>query len=342
MVIFNKQTNFSIAFFAFLFLGNQQVFAQLEDPEYIQLTQISYQSGDEKEAYRLLGSLEKKYPDNGYILSEKGGWQLYFENDINLALITLSKSLKLIPANDVALTLRGIAFDRKGLTEKAIQDQKDAIAINPEPIMYYIYLGRYHYVLAQYNEALTSFLKALKMDSTAIEIYQDVFATYAKLHQAFDAQQLFEKGLKVEGIDIGMLRCSYGNFLMRIQKFEAASQQYQMAYDMPEPHLYAEDYHDAAISYFKINQLQKALFFIDIAIKNDPQEVIYLTNKADIAMNLKDWNLVMATSKKAIDLDPKSALAHMYMSIGLKSGPGKMEESKRYEDKANELDQTNK
>ena len=223
-----------IALLTFLFLGKIELHAQLKDPEFIQLTQIAYISGDKDEAYQLLTILEKKYPDNGYILSERGGWQLYRENDINTALITLSKAIKLIPNHDVSLTLRGIAFNLKGFIEKAIEDQKAAIAINPEPIMYHLYLGRYQFTLAQYDEAITTFMIAIDMEPAAAEIYEDAFATYAKLNQPQAAKQLFEKGLLVGHMDIGFLRCYYGNFLMRLQQFDSAAKQYQMAYDMPD------------------------------------------------------------------------------------------------------------
>lgn len=314
-------------------------YAQTEDPDYIQLTQIAYENGDMEKAYQLLGVLEQKYPDNAYIQTERGGWQLYREGDINAALATLSKAVKTLPDDANLLTLRGVAFYRKGLVEKAIEDQEAAIAISPEPIMFYINLGNYYYALEQYGQALAVFLKGVELQPAEAETYSHAFAAYAKLNNAAAAKRLFDSGLSQAGIDIGFLRCYYGNFLMRIQQFDEAAQQYQAAYDMPEPHMYAEDYHNAAISYMKIGQLDTAIGFIDIAIFYDPHEVVYLTNKADMAMNKEDWDTVIESAAKAIELDDQNALAHMYMAIGLKWGPQDLEKSAWYEAKAKELNQ---
>lgn len=315
--------------------------AQQKDPDYIKLTGIDYERGDIDEAMRLLKILEQKYPENPYILTEKGGWQLYGEGDVNAALISLSKAVRLLPKDDNLLTLRGIAFYRKGLIEKAVADQEAAIAINPKPVMFYIKLGGYQYALKQYELALATFLKAVAVKPGAAEAYGDAFATYAALNKTEEPLRLFESGLKQQGMDIGFLRCYYGDYLMRMKRFEESAAQYQMAYDMPEPHLYAKDYHNAGLVYYKIGNLQKAIFFLDIALKKSPKDVIFLVNRANMAMDAKDWDSVIALSARALAVDENNALANMYMAIGLKWGPKNLEKSAKYERKASELDKIN-
>ncbi|HKG08807.1 MAG TPA: hypothetical protein VKB19_20220, partial [Pedobacter sp.] len=189
--------------FGFLLMAQLQLKAQLKDPDYIKLTGIDYQTGDIDEAMRLLPLLEKKYPDNPHVLTERGGWQLYGEGDVNAALISLSKAVRLLPEDDNLLTLRGIAFFRKGLIEKAIADQEAAIAINPKPVMFYIKLGNYQYALKQFGQALATFLKAVEVKPGAAEAYGDAFAAYAALNKSEEPAKLFESGLKQRGMDIG-------------------------------------------------------------------------------------------------------------------------------------------
>lgn len=336
-----KKWTIPLAILAFLFFCGTQGKAQQKDPDYLKLTAIDYQTGDIDEAMRLLKVLEQKYPDNPYILTERGGWQLYGDGDVNAALISLSKAVKLLPKDDNLLTLRGIAFYRKGLTEKAIEDQQAAIAINPSPLQFYIKLGGYQYALKQYELALETFLKAVNRKPAAAEPYGEAFAAYAALNKTEEPAKLFEKGLAQPGMDIGFLRCHYGDYLMRMQRFAESAAQYQLAYDMPEPHLYAKDYHQAALSYYKTRNLQKAIFFLDIALKKSPQNVDFLNNRTSMAMDAKDWNQVIALSARALAVQETNALANMYMAIGLKWGPKDLEKSAAYERRANELDKNN-
>lgn len=324
-----------------LVLFSLHTHAQQKDPDYIKLTEIDYQTGDIDEAMRLLKVLEQKYPDNPYVLTERGGWQLYGDGDVNAALISLSKAVRLLPKDDNLLTLRGIAFYRKGFIEKAIADQEAAIAINPKPVMFYIKLGNYQYALKQYDLALATFLKAVEVKPAAAEAYGDAFAAYAALNKSDEPARLFEKGLTQPGMDIGFLRCYYGDYLMRMKRFGESAVQYQLAYDMPEPHLYAKDYHNAGLVYYKIGNLQKAIFFLDIALKKNPENVGFLINRANMAMDAKDWDALIALSARALAIEETSALANMLMSIGLKWGPKDLERSAKYERRANELDKTN-
>lgn len=316
--------------------------AQQKDPDYIKLTKISYTTGDIDEAYRLLSILEKKYPENPYILAERGGWQMYGDNDVNAALVTLSKAIKLLPNDDNILTLRGIAFYRKGLVEKAVEDQKAALQINPEPIQFYIKLGGYHYALGDYDAALSVFLKGVEKHPSQAEIYKEAFAAYAKLNNVDSAKDLFDRGITEKNIDTGFLHCYYGDFFMRMQMYKEASEQYQLAYNVPEPHMYADDYNSAAISFMKIGNLNKALSFISIACEKDPSKPEYFTNKADIAMNLKEYEVVISSAANAIAVDENNALAHMYMAIGYKWGRNDTAKAEWYENKANALEAASK
>lgn len=316
--------------------------AQQKDPDYIKLTKISYTTGDIDEAYRLLTILEKKYPENPFVLAERGGWQMYGDNDVNAALVTLSKAIRLLPDDANILTLRGIAFYSKGLVEKAVEDQKAALQINPEPIQFYIKLGGYHYALGDYDAALSVFLKGVEKHPSQAEIYKEAFAAYAKLNNVDSAKDLFDRGITEKNIDTGFLHCYYGNFFMRMQMYKEASEQYQLAYNVPEPHMYADDYNSAAISFMKIGNLNKALSFISIACEKDPLKPEYFTNKADIAMNLKDYETVISSAAKAIAVDENNALAHMYMAIGYKWGRNDAAKAEWYENRASALDAASK
>ena len=327
---------------AFTFTGIGIFNSQQKDPDYIKLTKISYTEGDIDEAYRLLKILEKKYAENGYILAERGGWQMYGDNDVNAALVTLSKAIKLLPNDENILTLRGIAFYRKGLVEKAVEDQKAALLINPEPIQFYIKLGGYHYALGDYDSALSVFLKGVEKHPSQAEIYKEAFAAYAKLKNVDKAEALFSTGILVQNMDTGFLRCYLGNFYMRMQMYKKSSEQYQLAYDVTEPHMYPDDYNSAAISFMKIGDLNKALSFINIACEKAPSIPEYFTNKADIAMNLKDYETVISAAAKAIVADENNALAHMYMAIGYKWGRNDLVKAEWYENKANALDTASK
>lgn len=328
---------------AVLFFASLSFFyAQENDADYRKLLEIDYYQDDMTEAYRLLAVLEKKYPENGYILAEKGAWQMFGENDLNLALITLSKAAKLLPENDNILTLRSTAFYRKGLLQKAVEDQKAAIAINPKPIQFYIKLGGYYYEMKDYQTALDTFLQGVEKNPSQAEIYGEAFAAYAMLSDTNGASRLFDKGLREKNIDAGFLRCYYGNFFMRLKMYREASEQYQIAYNVPEPHMYGEDYNNAAISFMKIGQLDKAMSFINLAVKKEPKVADYLNNKADIAMTMKDYETVIDAASKAIAVDEKNALAHMYMAIGYKWGRNDQQKADYYESKAKSLDSEKK
>lgn len=308
--------------------------AQLNDPNYKTLVNTNTVA----EANRLIRELEKKYPDNGYVMMQKGYVQLMLENDVNSALITLSKAAALLPGNDELLTTRGTAFFRKGLLEKAIADQEKAISIQPKKGQYYSKLGNYQFSQGNFETALATFLKGLVVNPSHSDLYWDAFATYYKLNRYDDALELFSKGLTDPSIDQHFLRCNWGKLLINFKKYDLATRQFDLVYSSKEPHMYAEDYHNASIAHYKNGNLERAIFYIDIAITKDPFNTTYLTNRASYAMDAKDWVTVITMAERALAEDEDHVLANMYMAIGLKWGRNDLVKSAAYERKAKELD----
>jgi len=331
---------FATCFFLVYIFSPVFTIAQLQDPDYINLV-TSDKSDD---ANKLIAILEKKYPNNGYVLMQKGYVQLMLENDVNNALITLSKAVVLLPDNDELLTTRGTAFFRKGLVDKAIPDQEKAISINPKKAMYYSKLGNYQFSQGNYETALATFLKGISVNPSTADIYWDAFATYYKLDRYDDALELFSKGLTDPQIDQHFLRCHWGKLLINFKKFNLATRQYELVFTSKEPHMFAEDYHNASVAHYKNGNPERANFFIDIAIKKEPYNTTYLTNRASYAMDAKDWATVIIMAERALAEDENHVLANMYMALGLKWGRNDLEKSAAYERKAKELDakQTNK
>lgn len=315
--------------------------AQLKDPIYLKLTSINYYNGESKEANRILAVLDKKYPDNTHILAEKGAWKYFGDDNVNEALSLLSKAIQLSPKNDRAYYLRGIMFYKKGLLEKAIEDETKAMEINPDPINYYIELGGYHYMNKNYEVALSVFLKGLDRHPAEVEMYIEVFAAYAALNKTAETTQLFNIGLAKEGMDKVALRSSYANFFMRISDFKNSAAQYQILSDESESQMTADDLNSAAISFIKLKNYQKALSFIDKAIAKK-EDTYYYTNRADIAFQLYNYELSVSSATKAIELNPNNPLPYMYLAAAYKWGYKDLEKSAFYEKKAHEIDAANK
>lgn len=325
-----------IIHFIIVSLLSAPAFAQLNDPLYAKLIETN----DSKEAKPLIAELEKKYPDNGYVLMQKGYCELMLEDDVNASLITLSKAVQLLPGNDELLTTRAVAFFRKGLTNRAIADQEKAIELSPEKVVYYIKLGNYQFSKEKYELALATFLRGIQVNPATAEIYGDAFATYSVLKRFGEAEQLFYKGLEQKGIDTGFLRCYYGKLLMNFQRFDQAAQQFELAHQVEEPHMYAEDYNNAGVANYKAGNLDKAIFYSDIALKKRPYDVGYLLNRGSFAIEKKDWEMLISLSKRALEEDENNAIANMMMSIGLKWGRNDLEKSAAYEKRAHELEKS--
>ena len=183
------------------------------------------QYDDAIEVLHQLQNAEEKYAIKAYRLEA----QIYHQQgDTDAALLTLSRSLEILPNNPELLYDRAMLYEQEGKMsqvekdllqiikddpknyealnalgysladhdlqlEKAHEYITRALKLSPENAAIIDSLGWVQYKLGQYQQAEASFQKALTMDIEDLELYIHLYKTLLKLNKREQAQQILNE-----------------------------------------------------------------------------------------------------------------------------------------------------
>jgi cell wall-associated NlpC family hydrolase len=102
--------------------------------------------------------------------SDKGNEYLE-SNDVNKAIKSFSKAVKLEPGNAYYHFELGDAYERKGNFRKAIEGYTQAITIDSEEPAYYIMRGYAYHFRKKYAEAIADLTKAIELQPNEASVY---------------------------------------------------------------------------------------------------------------------------------------------------------------------------
>lgn len=144
--------------------------------------------------------------------------------------------------------------------------------------------GNRYYELKQYEKAVESYSKAIRMQANTAQFYNDRGCAYDSLGEHDKAISDFEKAIELD----------------------------------PEN---TAAYINMGYTYNNLKKYDKAFSFLDQAIKLDPEGTVAYVNRGYIYICLKDYSKAIPEFDKAIELDPKDETAYNnrgYAYIGLK------------------------
>lgn len=310
-------------------------FAQISKVDFDKAMQL-LQENNEGKALANLESLEKKFPTDAQVLFLRGFYQ-FRDGNQNGAMMSFSNAIKANPKYAFAYGGRSQLFAQKGMLDKAILDVSEAIKIEPKNIDYLATRAGFYYQTNQFAEGLEDIKTKIKLNPNDIMNYFDAAVFGKSLDTNYNSDDFFTQAYNNKGIPKFVTDVLFGKFLLRQNRFDEAKTKYETALQTNEKDFGDEDFHNAAIVFYKTKNYDKSILYFNKAIAMVPNNVEYLNNLAATYVDLKNWQKVKETAQSALAVDANSPMANMYMAIGLKY-TGNESLALEYEAKAKRLD----
>lgn len=259
---------------------------------------------------------------------------------IDAAIDTLKKAIQIDKNNPENYELLSEIYSYTGDYDKASINIKKAIQIKPDTAMYHIKQGSIFLMADDLENALYSFQTSLKYDQ-----YNSM--TYYLISYVYDEANYLDSALKYINIalnfeekgdfyklkaDIFYSQSRFTDAIFEINKAiaidgkkpeyllskaEIYSQldQYRDVIKLISPYLkdYSQDfYHYAIVSYFNLGMSDSAFYYLNYALKHDPQNDIFHYLQGYINYVNNDYNNAYINFLAAIELNP-SNVDYFYM-----------------------------
>jgi len=319
----------------FIFLLSFSAFAQMTQAEF-DGSIAALMGNDQQKATASVEGLEKKYPNSAEALYLRGIYQFRDGNN-NAALMSFSNSIKADPEFAMAYDGRASLLYDKGMYDKAIADETQAVRLAPTNPGFVKNRAKFYNTNRQYKEALEDMKTAIRLQPDLAMNYHDA-AIFAKLADAnADGDIYFKQAYANTKIDKFLTDLLYGKFLLKQGRFDEGKSKLEAALAADGHDFYGEDYHDLAIAYYKVKDYAKAEANFKRAIAMVPEDVDYRCNLCSVYMDLQNFEMVKATAKDALAQNSEHPLANMFMAVGL-NNTGNPSLAAEYEAKAKRLD----
>ena len=318
----------------FLFLCSIAVHSQVTQKEFDDAMQI-VQGNDEALIISTIAAFEKKHPNTAeaFFLS---GFNSYRDGNDTAALTAFSKAINSRPDFVIPYQFRAQIFSEKGMKEKAIADISEAIKLDPKNIGLLTTRSSFYFQTQQYEEGLKDMKRKIELAPTDIMGYYDAAIFSKAANPSLDADFYFTKAYAQKDIPKFVTDVLYGKFLLNQGRFDEAKPKYDSALATNEQDFGDEDFHDAAIVYYKTKNYDQSIKCYNKAISLMPNNVDYRSNLASLYIDLKDWQKVKETAEGALSQNSEDPRANMMMAIGLQY-TGNQTLAAEYEAKAKRL-----
>lgn len=239
---------------------------------------------------------------------------------------------------------RGVAFYNKGEYQKAVEMYEKGLLKYPKNSMLYSFMGNAKMSLEKYEEALTSYDKALlykedvkeelvnnpnfkNADLTNQELYKQGFIAtmYVSIAQSWcalaeyeKAKEAIDKGISLAPVlsDFGMENYYYvrANVLMGMKKYELALQDFDKVLSY-QP-LFASAHLGKALSRLNMTNILTMEFVLSEVSSMNPNQLFYWELPVDLKIKKSDESILKALEdcNKVIEIVPD--FAYIYLVRG--------------------------
>jgi Flp pilus assembly protein TadD len=152
------------------------------------------------------------------------GRALLTSGDLNAAIAELSLAASLDPKSGEAHTVLGVAYDRKGLRDRAQQSFEAALHASGDEAMHLNNLGYFHYKNGDYDEAIEYLKRSVKIKSEDARIWNNLGMAQCGAGKFDDAYKSF-----VHATDEFQARLKVASYLERQGFAEKAIKQLEKA-----------------------------------------------------------------------------------------------------------------
>lgn len=228
-----------------------------------------------------------------------------------LALKDYSKAIAL--QSDIA----GLYLERADIYEKlkdlgnAISDYTKAVQISPSSV-FYNKRGWLHFDNKNWNEAVSDFQNAYKLDPGNIDSLLNLGLTYEAKGNFAEALTILAKCTTLKPED-------YRSYLYRANVYKQQSDWPNALLDYDTAiKIKPNDgalYLDRGVTYEKSDNYQRAIADYDRAIELSSQDPKYFFSRASAQLKLKHYELAVSDLDKAIGLNPQDAVYRYYRGV---------------------------
>ncbi|MEW6382005.1 MAG: tetratricopeptide repeat protein [bacterium] len=219
---------------------------------------LLYQDANYQECRRVLESLLPAYPDDPHLhynlgltyarlnlysqardeylkaLRQKGGnisqihqglGDLYRQQRLyTKAILEYQRALTLMPDSIEAMIHLAGTYEETGKIELAVKEYKSALRVKALPEIY-LNLGNIHYKLRQYEEAISVYQKALRMDPNRVEVYNNLGLALERKGDSQEAAAWYQKAIRLDSRFLPPY-INLGAFYRSAGKYDMAREQY--------------------------------------------------------------------------------------------------------------------
>ncbi len=288
-----------------------------------------------------LPALEKAYSGNGYIQFFRALYNDMNGGDKTGSMRAYSEIIKTAPDVTDVYVQRAALFSDKGMYDRAVADMDKAIEIDGAETAPVWYMSRAEYrAFAGNNEgAMADFQQVIKMVPAHAPLYRGLANTARAAGKSEVAAAAFTSALAGGQKDNAGIRTAYGEFLLQEKRFADAETQYKIALAQSGFTPTAKDYNNAGLAAYKLKKLAEAARLFEKGMATDSKDVDIIGNRASVCIDQQDWECVYKYALQAISVNPQSAMANMYMAVGVKRTNRGDALAAEYEAKAKKLEQ---
>lgn len=200
--------------------------------------------------------------------------------------------------------------------QQAITHYEKALKIDLNYAMAYSNLGNVYNKLGQYEQAIAHFEKVLQIDPNYAMAYSSIGATYNKLGQYQQAITSFEKALQMDPNDVAAY-VGFGSAYSKLDQHQQAITHFEKALQIDPNHTTAN--YNLGIIYAQLDQHQQAITHFEKVLEIDPDYVLAY-DKLGLSYNsLNQYKQAVTYSQKAIQIDPNRAVPYYNLGVSYSS-----------------------
>ena len=222
----------------------------------------------------------------------------YWKNDFTIS----KRALDVNPNNYWAYNYLGLALEKQGRMEEAIEHYKQALKINPEYLDAHVNLGLAFSGQGRENAAITQYKKALKIDHRSLEAHLDLGVILLRQGKLKEAIKHYQEALEINPACADAYN-ALGVALIRKGKVDDAIGQFRKALRIDPSYNEAERNLDIAIkSRDRIIKINNAISRLRQVIKGNPENPELYNRLGNLYKALGDLDEAIEQYQKALSI----------------------------------------
>ncbi len=235
-----------------------------------------------------------------------------YSNDIGRAIHSYNEAIRIDPSKEKAFINLGTSYEKLGQAELAISCYEKAIKINPRNPDAYLNLTQIYKNLGKHDLSIFYVNKLLNIDPNNISgqrIRGELFNKHKSLKKLDSddteaAKQVIDsyKTILMTGTDRPTAYRKIGDKQTALGNYDEAFTAYKIALDL-DPNDF-KTYCSRGILHYRLLRYYDALADFNTGIQIQPDEGILYLDRCNTYMKLKEIDLALADTRKALECNP--------------------------------------